>query len=152
MSDYFNPAAHTWFVAERGAYYSTATRAWSTKGPELATRIGTVAELIEVMERAGFPDHAPLNANHVRRECARRMMMLVGARDTADLSVKLSNALRETCRLQDIVLQGGEWTTEQAQRAAQLRAADLAIERFRARSNVMEASPPADYRDDARWA
>lgn len=148
----YRPDDWTWFVVERGQFYASRTRSWLSESVDLSTRIETVAELIAVLEAAGFPDHAPLNANHVRRECQRRMMALTGARTAEDLSVKISNALREQARLNDLKLQGVAWTEQQTIRAAVLRAADAAIEHLRARSNEMEADPPEDYRDDARWA
>lgn len=147
----YQPQDWTWFVVERGQYYSSATRTWHAAHEGAFTRIETVAELIAVIEAAGCPDHAPLNANHVRRECQRRMMAVVGARTAEDLSIKISNALREQGRLNDLRLQGVVWTAEQTTRAAVLRAADAAIEHLRARSNAMEAEPPEDYRDNARW-
>lgn len=90
-------------------------------------------------------------ANDVRAECSRRMCLLVGATDAAGLAIKISNAMRETLRLQDLRLRGIDWTAEETARAEQLRQADHDIERLRACSNAMEPSPPDDYRDDARW-
>ena len=90
-----------------------------------------------------------ISSDHVRAECQRRMILLVGARDARDLEVKISNASREAIRF----LRKGvdNWTPDESARAAQLEAFDAAIERLRACSNAMEADPPADYTDDARW-
>lgn len=98
-------------------------------------------------ERPG-PD--PVTADDVRAECARRMCIVVGARSVADLAVKLSNALRETARLQDVRLDRA-WTPEEAGRAAVLRAGDAEIERLRVRSNALEPDPPVDFADDRHW-
>ena len=44
-----------------------------------------------------------------------------------------------------------DWTAEEAIRAAELKAVDVAIEAIRTASNVLEAMPPGDYRDDRHW-
>lgn len=150
------PIVHDWYWTIAG----DATRAWSSAArafvliadvPEdvTPTQVASFAELVAVFERAGFPDLAPRNANHVRRECDRRMIALLGARDARDRDVKISNATREATRL----LRKGEanWMPVEVARAAWLEAVDAAIEQLRACSNAMEADPPADYADDARW-
>ena len=134
--------------------WSSRLRAFVSSGdiPEdvAPTPVATLADLIAMFERAGAPDLAPLNANHVRRECQRRMVALTGARDAADLTIKLSNAQREAIRL---LRKGAEnWTADETARAAYLEAADAAIELLRSRSNDMEGNPPADYQADERWA
>jgi hypothetical protein len=109
-----------------------------------------------LLSEVEVPDPPP-TAEDVRAEAQRRMMMLVGARDAAHLSIIITNAQREATRLQSIrlgipgVVAGRDWTAEEAARAATLWGADQAIEAIRAASNVMEADPPADYTADARW-
>lgn len=141
-----------YFALPDGRVYSTAQRAFVDSADGDATSaIDSVARIIEVLTRAGYPQLAPLNAWHVRAECQRRMIALVGARDARDLDVKIANASREAIRLQDIRLEGLVWTPEQADRVVELRLVDALIEQLRAASNDMEQDPPADYQDDARW-
>ena len=93
------------------------------------------------------------DADHVRREAARRMIALVGARDERHLNVLISNAQREALRL----LKKGEanWTPEEVARAAEFEQIDAAIEAIRAASNAMEAENPvptgAAMNTDPRW-
>lgn len=93
----------------------------------------------------------PVTADDVRREASRRMQALVGARDAGHLEIVIANATREAVRLQNIRINGGTWTSEQATRAAELEVADAAIEEIRAASNAMEPAPPADFADDSHW-
>lgn len=145
--------ADWYFALPDGRVYSTVQRAFLAAGDgENMSQVRDVEHIIELLTRAGVPERAPLNAWHVRAECQRRMIAFFGARDVRDLDLKISNANREAIRLQDIRISGGEWTLEQAQRAVLLRAADAAIEHLRGCSNAMEADPPADYQDNARWA
>jgi translation initiation factor 2B subunit (eIF-2B alpha/beta/delta family) len=88
-------------------------------------------------------------AGDVRAEASRRMQRLVSARDAEHLAVIISNAQREAIRLLRVGV--ASWTPEQAARAAELEAADAAIEAIRAASNALEASPPANYADDQNW-
>lgn len=100
---------------------------------------------------------AVVTADDVRTEASRRMQALVGARDAAHLSQIIQNAQREAERLNIIragipgVIEPRAWTAEETARAAALWAADQAIEAIRAASNAMEADPPADYTNNARW-
>lgn len=92
----------------------------------------------------------PPTADDVRAEASRRMQALVGARDAAHLEILIANGTREAVRL--LRIQATRlWTTEEAERAAQLEQLDAAIEAIRAASNAMEGNPPADYADDAHW-
>lgn len=94
----------------------------------------------------------------VRAEASRRMQALFEARDAAHLTILISNAQREAARLHTLrlgipgVVEGRDWTAEEAARAVALYAADHAIEAIRAASNALEAMTPvpADYAD-ARW-
>lgn len=107
----------------------------------------TDAEILAEVER--LENYIPADA--VRAEASRRLQIMFGARNDAHLNMIISNATREAVRLQNIKLAGQEWTTEQATRAAQLVAADAAVEAVRAASNAMEPNPPADYADDRHW-
>lgn len=105
------------------------------------------------------PAVPPPSADDVRAECSRRMQAMVGARDADHLSIIIQNANREATRLQAIrigipgVIEGRDWTGEEAQRAAQLYGADAALEAIRAASNVLEVMDPvpSDYADDRWW-
>jgi hypothetical protein len=92
----------------------------------------------------------PPTAADVRAEAARRMQLLVGARDARHLDVIVSNGTREAIRLLRLRAER-EWTAEEGTRAAQLQQLDTAIDAIRAASNAMEAEPPADFASDARW-
>ena len=95
-----------------------------------------------------------ITLDDVREEAARRMMLVLGARDPAHMDIVLSNGLRETARYQQILIDGGTLDGDQATRKAMLEGADAAIEIIRAKSNSLEAMDPvpADYADDGRWA
>lgn len=134
------------------------TRAWSiAAGAYTAdfdatrvTRIGTEASLDAVLRALGAASPRK-SVDDVRAEASRRMQMLVGAREDADLEIKIANASREAIRL---LRKGSEnWTAEEATRAAQLEAIDGMIEEIRAASNVLEAMDPVpdDFAADSRW-
>ncbi len=101
----------------------------------------------------------PPTVDDVRSECSRRMQAMVGARDEKNLEHIISNAGREATRLQAIrlgvpgVVEGREWTADEAQRAAALFMANEALDAIRAASNVLEAMDPipADYAQDRWW-
>ena len=89
----------------------------------------------------------------VRAECARRLVQLCGARDAADLAVKISNAEREAARYLNILIAGNTLADDQAARRTVLMELDAAIERLRAKSNALEATSPIpkDFRNDSYW-
>lgn len=92
-----------------------------------------------------------ITADDVRREASRRLQVLVGARSQHHLDIIISNANREAIRL---LRKGADnWTSQEAQRAAELEVADLAIEAIRAASNALEvmAEIPSDFRHDRWW-
>lgn len=97
-------------------------------------------------------------ADDVRAEASRRMQVMFGARDANHLSQIIQNGQREAERLNNIrngipgVLMARSWTDEEVTRAAELWAADAAIETIRAASNTMEINPPSDYTDDSHWS
>lgn len=95
----------------------------------------------------------PPTADNVRAEAARRMVQVLGARDIKHMEIILSNGLRETARLQQILIDGGELTSEQQTRKALLEGADAAIETIRTKSNTLEAMDPVpvDYADNKWW-
>lgn len=97
------------------------------------------------------PDEPAIN--DVRAECARRMMQICGARDAADLQVKIANAQREAARYLNILVAGNALDNDQAARRTILMELDAAIERLRAKSNALEATTPIpkDFADDKYW-
>lgn len=110
---------------------------------------GMVAYLAEGGTIDPAPAPPPPTADQVRAEAQRRLMELVGARSPEHLATTISNASREAVRL--LRLGSANWTEAQATRAAELEAADAAVEVIRAASNALESNPPADYADDKHW-
>jgi len=101
---------------------------------------------------AQYDPDAP-SIDDVRAECSRRMLQLCGARDAADLAVKISNAEREAARYLNILIAGNALADDQAARRTVLMELDAAIERLRAKSNALEATAPIpkDFRNDGYW-
>ena len=101
---------------------------------------------------AAFDPDAP-SIEDLRAECSRRMVQLCGARDAADLQVKISNAEREAARYLNILIAGNTLADDQAARRTVLMELDAAIERLRAKSNALEATSPIpkDFRNDGYW-
>lgn len=99
------------------------------------------------------PPPPPPTADDVRAEAARRMRLLVGARDDRHLDIIISNGLREAARLLRKEVEGAELTEEERARKRQLEEVDAAIEAIRAASNRLEmmAPIPADYANDRHW-
>ena len=118
---------------------------------------GKVATGGSFEDRDGGPVRVPTpidrtySTNDVRAEADRKMVALLGARDSRHKDVLISNAQREAIRL----LHKGEanWTPEEAARVVELQQIDAALEAIRAASNVLEAMDPipADFADDANW-
>ena len=99
---------------------------------------------------ADYVPPAPITSD-VRREAQRRIMALLGARDSRHLEVLISNGSREAIRL---LRKGSDnWTGDETVRAAKLEQVDKAIESIRAKSNMLEAMEeiPAGYADDKYW-
>lgn len=104
--------------------------------------------------RDGITVEHVLEASDVRAEASRRMMLMVGARDTDHLDDILSNGAREAIRLiKGRLLTTGieKWSDEDEARAAELVNFDLMIDAIRAASNAIEDDPPIDYADDKHW-
>ncbi len=92
-------------------------------------------------------------ADDVRAEAARRMRVLMGARDDRHLAVLISNNTREATRLLQKEISDGALAPEEQARKRQLRQIDDAIEAIRAASNRLEAMEPIpdDFADDRWW-
>jgi hypothetical protein len=94
---------------------------------------------------------APLVADHVRAEAQRRIIALVGATSLDGCLIKQLNASMRATELVNKRSLGQALSDAEEAEAAALQTMADAIKLIRARSNAMEGSPPADYRDDARW-
>ena len=150
----YNAADWHWIIAgDNSQAWSSAERAYVNEWPaDRVSRIASLAELAEVLENAGCADLAPLNANHVRRECQRRIIALMGARDLSHCMVKQLNANMRANELNDKRVSGETLTAEEQAEADYLRAMATEVKRLRAKSNEMEPNPPANYAADSRWA
>ena len=110
----------------------------------------TAADALRMVdEAAAGADNILVTADDVRAEAARRMQAMLGARDQHHLDLILANGTREALRL--LRVGTTNWSPQEAQRAAALDQADLAIEAIRAASNALEQAPPDDYVDDRHW-
>ena len=147
----YNPREWHWIVGgDESRAWASELSGYVEEGPaDRVTRIASEAELRDVLLLHGLTPPF-FTAEDVRAECARRMAVLVGARDAEHLAVILSNAQRESVRL---LRKGAEnWTSEEAARAHYLEAADKAIEALREASNVLEEAPPDNFDDDSYWS
>ena len=92
-----------------------------------------------------------LTADDVRAEAQRRIIAMTGATSLIETIVKQSNANMRANELNDKRLNGETLTAQEQAEADGLRALADAIKAIRAASNVMEANPPANYKDDSNW-
>lgn len=106
-------------------------------------------DALRIYAEARNPPAPQPTAYDVRREASRRMQALTGARDAAHLEILIANGTREAVRL--LRKGSSNWTADEAARAAQLEALDIAIEAIRGASNALETNPPADYAADEHW-
>lgn len=153
MTDRLLTLHHAVQAAAPGAVVGVAVLDWANKATWRVDFVAgaTADQRNAALEALAAFDASAPTADDVRAECRRRMRVLLGARDDADLDVKISNGVREAVRLQNIRVLGGEWTQAEAARAATLAVIEAAIEQLRARSNAMETSPPADFADNSKW-
>ena len=99
---------------------------------------------------AAFEAPAP-TVDDVRTEAQRRIVGLTGARDLQSCVIKQLNALMRVGELNDKQARGEALSpTEQAEAGA-LRSLAAAVKAIRAASNILEASPPADYASNTHW-
>lgn len=94
----------------------------------------------------------PVTADDVRREAQRRIIALTGATTLEGCLIKQLNASMRATTLVNKKASAIALTEAEQQEAAALEAFAAAIEHIRVKSNAMEGSPPADYRDDSNWA
>lgn len=93
----------------------------------------------------------PATPEAIRFEAQRRIMALVGATDLNACLIKQLNAQMRASELIDKKASGTLTQAEQAEAAA-LASLAAGIKLIRQRSNELEASPLADWQEDARWA
>lgn len=93
----------------------------------------------------------PPTAADVRGEAQRRIIAATGATDMTSCLTKQLNAQMRAAELINKKADGGTLTEAEAAEAAALQAFADTIKAIRASSNAMEADPPSDYADDARW-
>ncbi len=87
----------------------------------------------------------------IRAEAQRRIMVLCGASDLNACITKQLNAQMRDAELTKTIAAGGTLTQAEQAEAAALAALAAGIKSIRARSNAIEAAPPEDWTDDARW-
>lgn len=150
----YEPHRWFWIAGDRGPEWawSAATSTWidaALVDADRLTHIPTIADLDSVLRARGMPSPVPAAAD-VRSEAARRMTLVLGARDQSHLELLLANGAREAIRLLRI-REDRSWTPEESTREAMLRAVDATIEAIRAASNALEPNPPTDFRDDRHW-
>ena len=92
------------------------------------------------------------SADDVRAECQRRIHLVLGARDQEHALVIQTRAHEEAIRILDKKSSGEPLAADEQAAAARFRAVQAELAVLRAASNAMEASPPADFAADARWA
>lgn len=99
-----------------------------------------------------LPDPPPTEED-VRAEAARRLAIVFGATDRAELERMIRDAAQEAVELLDIRLDAGSWTAEQQTRADELRDGRAMINAHDAASKALRgmAEIPADYADDSHW-
>jgi len=137
-----------------GGFVDEVPEHWLKSDPANSpSKVADETALTEAL-RPALPEQARLvgpTIADVRAEAARRMIVLLGADDEAHMDVLISNGTREAVQL--LQIGQGNWTEEQATRAAQLEHMQAAIDEVREHSNILEAMTPVplDYADDVHW-
>jgi hypothetical protein len=161
MTRLFTPENWFWIVAgDDTRYYSSAAQGYVFSDSVVAddfrasggvpTRISNAQELTDVLALYGIIGPI-VGISAVRSEAQRRMIVLLGARDAAHLTLLISNGEREAIRL--IRKGDANWSAGEQARAAELEQVDTAFEAIRAASNVLEIMDPIpkDFDDDIHW-
>lgn len=138
------PDGQAWHSAVGG--YVAATDA----DPERTTRIIDEVELTDVLRLYGLSGPRP-TAEDVRAEAQRRIIALTGATTLTGCMIKQLNANMRANELNNTLATGGTLSAAEAAEASALQAMATAVKAIRAASNVIEAAPPTDYRDDSHW-
>lgn len=133
------------------------SRAWSTRLGAFVTdwpsdRAGTVDDIyhLDRLLKAHALVSPHISADDVRAEAQRRIMALVGATTLDGCIIKQLNANMRANELNDI-RHDREWTSGEAAEAAALRGLANQIKAIRVASNVLEPSPPANFKADEHW-
>lgn len=108
------------------------------------------SQLGQVETRPSGRPATPPTAADVRVECQRRIIALVGATSLDGCIIKQLNANMRANELNDI-RHTRDLTAEEAAEAEALRDLAAAIKAIRAKSNLIEGTPPADYKADSYW-
>lgn len=90
-------------------------------------------------------------ADDVRAEAQRRIMLLTGASDLQSTIIKQLNAQMRASELTFKLATGVALSEAEQAEAAALQAMAAGIKAIRAASNVLEPSPPVDFRNDTHW-
>ena len=154
MLNVYTPASWFWLVAGDDAQaWSSASAAWvpaASADPARTTRIGSLADLDLVLRENALVSPI-VTAGDVRAEAQRRIIALYGASSFDACVVRQLNALMRATELTNKAARGVALTADEQSEAAALQAKADAVKAIRARSNELDANPPADYRDDSRW-
>jgi hypothetical protein len=90
-------------------------------------------------------------ADDVRREAARRINLLLGARDDTHALVIQAKGHEAALAILDRRSSGQELTPEEEDTVMRFRSIRAALEAIRTASNLLEEAPVADYVDDRHW-
>lgn len=115
---------------------------------------GTLNELLVNNGSLVFDPPNTVRVADVKAEAQRRIIALWGASSFEDVVVKQLNANMRANELQEIRIEGGALTPEQAAEAVALKQSADDTKVIRAASNVIEAMNPipSDYTNDSYWA
>jgi len=100
----------------------------------------------------GVSAQVVVTADTVRAEAQRRIIALTGAADLQSCIIKQLNAQMRATELVNKRALGVPLSQAEEGEAAALVALADGIKAIRARSNELEADPPADYADDIHWS
>lgn len=140
-----------WIVAgDESRAWSSAANAYVADYPRNAfTRIESEDSLTDVLRLASLRGPR-VTIDDVRSEAQRRIVLTFGATDLNGCLIKQLNANMLANELSDIRFTRALTPSEEATATA-LRNLASKIKAIRAASNVLEAAPPADYRDNRHW-
>lgn len=149
--DGHDPAAWYWRLKTDGRIWSSAAGAFvDMSDPARTYEIDGIESLHRLLSSHGLT--SPLvTADDIRAEAQRRIIALTGASDLDTCMIRQLNALMRAAELTNKRVAGLALTDDEEEEAAALQALADAIKAIRAASNAMEASPPDDYLDAARW-
>lgn len=118
--------------------------AWEGDGPLAETVIEP--NIVRIVK-----SHPTPTATDVRREAQRRIISMMGSHTLDDCIVKQLNLAMRATELVNKRASGTELTADETAEAAALQSVASAIKDIRAKSNLLEPNPPADYAADSYW-